>query len=73
MEAVSEAIKASGDPGVKRKFSDLFQRLDGVATIDGRSFEGSTLYLDFSISPLYFESTMFHSYIPIIHAMSTNE
>ena len=36
---MSEAIKASGDEGIKRKFSDLFQRLDGVATIDGRSFE----------------------------------
>ena len=36
---MSEAIKASGDEGVKRKFSNLFQRLDGVATIDGRSFE----------------------------------
>ena len=36
---MSEAIKASGDEGIKRKFSDLFQRLDGVATIDSRSFE----------------------------------
>ena len=37
---MSEAVKASGDDAaMKRKFADLFQRLDGVATIDGRSFE----------------------------------
>ena len=36
MEAVSAAVKASEDAGVKRKFSELFRRLDGVATIDGR-------------------------------------
>ena len=36
VEAVSAAVKASEDAGVKRKFSELFRRLDGVATIDGR-------------------------------------
>ena len=52
VEAVSEAIKVSGDAGIKRKFSDLFQRLDGLATIDGRSLEA--VLLDPGKQPSFF-------------------